>query len=162
MSIKLEAAVRLNALKQGIESKTGETYADLTVGVQALVDGYGQGGGGGGEVFTLIEKREYIHAEDWLSDVYGNSKNVYDVYFSELVSANPTHMFIAYFEGGTYDDVYMPNFMLNFDVPGTTNVQCNIRNKWTNSDAAPSANRSLWFSAGTKITMYEYAVRNIP
>lgn len=39
---------RINALKSGIEAKTGETYADLTAGVQALVDGYGQGGGGGG------------------------------------------------------------------------------------------------------------------
>ncbi len=37
---------RINALKSGIESKTGETYTDLTAGVQALVDGYGQGGGG--------------------------------------------------------------------------------------------------------------------
>lgn len=37
---------RINALKSGIESKTGETYTDLTAGVQALVDGFGQGGGG--------------------------------------------------------------------------------------------------------------------
>lgn len=34
---------RINALKSGIESKTGETYTDLTAGVQALVDGYGVG-----------------------------------------------------------------------------------------------------------------------
>lgn len=35
---------RINALKTGIEAKTGETYSDLTGAVQALADGYGQGG----------------------------------------------------------------------------------------------------------------------
>lgn len=34
---------RINALKSGIEAKTGATYTDLTTGVQALVDGYGVG-----------------------------------------------------------------------------------------------------------------------
>ena len=38
---------RINSLKQGIEAKTGETYSDLTGGVQALMDGYGQGSSGG-------------------------------------------------------------------------------------------------------------------
>lgn len=37
---------RINTLKSGIESRTGETYADLTEGVQALMDGFGQGDGG--------------------------------------------------------------------------------------------------------------------
>ena len=46
MSAEFESAARLAALKSGIESRTGETYADLTEGVQALMDGYGQGSGG--------------------------------------------------------------------------------------------------------------------
>ena len=45
MSVELESAARLNALKQGIEAKTGETYPDLTDGVNALIAGFGQGGG---------------------------------------------------------------------------------------------------------------------
>lgn len=44
MSIELESAKRINNLKQGIEATTGETYNDLTEGVQALKDGYKQGG----------------------------------------------------------------------------------------------------------------------
>lgn len=44
--IVLESASRINSLKSGIEAVTGETYTDLTEGVQALKDGYGQGGGG--------------------------------------------------------------------------------------------------------------------
>lgn len=39
---------RINSLKSGIEAKTGETYTDLTGAVQALADGYGQGGSDGG------------------------------------------------------------------------------------------------------------------
>ena len=34
---------RINALKAGIEAKTGGSYATLTEGVQALADGYGVG-----------------------------------------------------------------------------------------------------------------------
>lgn len=44
MSVEFESAKRLDALKQGIEAKTGETYANLTDGVNALIAGYGQGG----------------------------------------------------------------------------------------------------------------------
>lgn len=45
MSVELESAARLAALKSGIEAKTGETYTDLTGGVNALIAGFGQGGG---------------------------------------------------------------------------------------------------------------------
>ena len=44
MSVDFESAARLNALKQGIEAKTGETYTDLTGGVNALIAGFGTGG----------------------------------------------------------------------------------------------------------------------
>lgn len=47
MSVALTSVERINALKNGIEATTGESYADLTAGVQALKNGYGQGGGGG-------------------------------------------------------------------------------------------------------------------
>lgn len=45
MSITLESVKRINTLKNSIEATTGETYANLTEGIQALKDGYGQGGG---------------------------------------------------------------------------------------------------------------------
>ena len=44
MSVALASVERINALKNSIEATTGETYADLTQGVQALKDGYRQGG----------------------------------------------------------------------------------------------------------------------
>lgn len=43
MSTEFESAKRLESLKQGIEAKTGETYDDLTGGVNALIAGYGSG-----------------------------------------------------------------------------------------------------------------------
>lgn len=43
MSIELEAATRLIALKQGIESATGETYSDITDGVKDLISKIGSG-----------------------------------------------------------------------------------------------------------------------
>lgn len=48
MSVYFESAARLNALKSGIEAKTGESYSDLTGGVNALIAGFGSGGGSGG------------------------------------------------------------------------------------------------------------------
>lgn len=44
MSVTPETLNKINSLKQGIEAATGETYTDLTAGVQALKNGYGQGG----------------------------------------------------------------------------------------------------------------------
>lgn len=44
MSISLVSVERINALKNGIEAVTGESYDNLTAGVQALKNGYGQGG----------------------------------------------------------------------------------------------------------------------
>lgn len=56
MSVKLESAERYEALKSSIEAVTGETHTDLTEGVQALKDGYGQGGGGSEELAALETK----------------------------------------------------------------------------------------------------------
>lgn len=44
MSIEFESASRLAKLKSGIERKTGESYENLTEGVNALIAGYGSGG----------------------------------------------------------------------------------------------------------------------
>lgn len=55
MSVALISVERINALKNGIEATTGESYADLTAGVQALKNGYGQGGGGGTEDFVGVK-----------------------------------------------------------------------------------------------------------
>lgn len=74
MSVEFESAKRLDALKQGIEAKTGETYADLTGGVNALIAGYGQGGGG--DPYALfdsivrhtIEEFNYTAEVTWSDD----------------------------------------------------------------------------------------------
>ena len=49
MSITPETLDKINSLKTGIESVTGESYSDLTSAVQGLKNGYGQGGGDNGE-----------------------------------------------------------------------------------------------------------------
>ena len=60
MSVELESAKRLNALKTGIEAVTGETYPDLTAGVQALADGYGRGGTSSPDPRDPYQRVEYI------------------------------------------------------------------------------------------------------
>ena len=44
MSVQTESAIRLTTLKTNIENKTGATYTNLTEGINALIDGYGQDG----------------------------------------------------------------------------------------------------------------------
>lgn len=56
MSVDFESAARLSALKRGIEAKTGETYPDLTGGVNALIAGFGQGGGGSAPIESVPAK----------------------------------------------------------------------------------------------------------
>jgi hypothetical protein len=68
MSITLESAARLNALKQGIEAKTGETYDDLTGGVNALIAGFGQGSSGGADIDALIDRS--------ITDISGNQTTI--------------------------------------------------------------------------------------
>ncbi len=63
MSVALESVARINALKNGIEATTGETYADLTAGVQALKNGYGQGGGTE-EIENLIDQSGVLESTD--------------------------------------------------------------------------------------------------
>lgn len=55
MSVELESAVRLNALKNKADAVTGETSADLAGAVNALIAGYGSGGDGGGGDITLVD-----------------------------------------------------------------------------------------------------------
>lgn len=62
MSVDFESAARLASLKQGIEAKTGETHATLTDGVNALIAGFGQGGGSSGAV--KVASGSYTLAED--------------------------------------------------------------------------------------------------
>ncbi len=64
MSVTLESVEKINALKNGIEATTGETYADLTEGVQALKDNYGQGGGGTDEIENLIDQSGVLDSTD--------------------------------------------------------------------------------------------------
>jgi hypothetical protein len=45
MSVTPETLNKINSLKAGIESVTGESYSDLTSAVQSLKNGYVQGGG---------------------------------------------------------------------------------------------------------------------
>lgn len=53
MSVELESAKVMQSLKSSIEDVTGETYEYLTEGIQALKNGYGQGG----EDLTALETK---------------------------------------------------------------------------------------------------------
>lgn len=69
MSITPETLNKINSLKSGIESVTGESYSDLTEAVQGLKNGYGQGGGGsvGDMAGALVDKT--------ITEFYSNSCN---------------------------------------------------------------------------------------
>lgn len=65
MSVDFESAARLASLKRGIETKTGESYPDLTGGVNALIAGYGQGSSGGSS--PAVYSGSFTPAENVLS-----------------------------------------------------------------------------------------------
>lgn len=61
MSISLESVEKINALKQGIETVTGETYNDLTTGIQALKDNY-----------ATEEQIQAVNNWDLINDYFAN------------------------------------------------------------------------------------------
>lgn len=58
MSDEFACLENLASLKSGIEAVTGESYEDLTAGVQALKNGYGQSGGNDSTFKGFIERTE--------------------------------------------------------------------------------------------------------
>lgn len=99
MSVELESAARLNALKQGIEAKTGETYPDLTDGVNALIAGFGQGGGSGGSDGTVVLLRELIITEPVheINLDFPRDWDIYDAIFIVPINVIPSEKDWLYF-----------------------------------------------------------------
>lgn len=114
MSVLLESVNRINSLKSGIEAVTGETYPDLTEGVQALKDGYGQGGGGD-ETFVGIKLSEFNYryaplvADMRTLPVDGTFGGFTYLFCNQSTAGN----------GGFYAhlrDIYLPQGIKSFDV----------------------------------------------
>ena len=61
MSVELESAKRLNALKAKADAKTGESSDTLSEAVDTLIAGFGQGGGGGSgtDVASYLKDLQY-------------------------------------------------------------------------------------------------------
>lgn len=74
MSVYFESAARLNALKSGIEAKTGESYSDLTGGVNALIAGFGSGGVSLENVSVLVADFAETESLTVLSGAYHGTK----------------------------------------------------------------------------------------
>lgn len=74
MSVYFESAARLNALKSGIEAKTGESYSDLTGGVNALIAGFGSGGVSLENVSVLVADFAETESLTVLSGAYYGTK----------------------------------------------------------------------------------------
>jgi hypothetical protein len=69
MSVELESAARLAALRDKANAATGGSADTLAGAVDALIAGYGQGGGGGGEVLdALIDGK--------ITEITSNAKSI--------------------------------------------------------------------------------------
>ena len=99
MSVTPETLKIIDTLKQGIEATTGETYNNLTEGVQALKNGYEQGDGEPGKPFIDTSKitdfsyffssRERVKLIDLIDTSNGTnfSNAFYNVFQSVIESA---------------------------------------------------------------------------
>jgi hypothetical protein len=119
MSLALTSVERINALKNGIEATTGETYVDLTEGVQALKNGYGQGGGDGTEeIENIIDASGVLGTTDETVTVtdkveqlidYANFKNIIQESLN-LNGVNGNMGYISVFRNTGIKDVSMFDF----------------------------------------------------
>lgn len=87
---------RINALKAGIEAKTGGSYATLTEGVQALADGYGVGSAPVLTDLEITENGEYtppdgVDGFDKVTvNVAGSESDVVRYEYFNSLSVEPT------------------------------------------------------------------------
>ena len=83
MSISLESVGKINALKQGIEAVTGETYNDLTTGIQALKNNY-----------TTDEQIQAVNSWDLIKEYFENhAHNAHQLFVKPPKDADGNDMF---------------------------------------------------------------------
>lgn len=79
MAVQLESAARLAALRDKADAVTGESSATLAAAVDALIAGFGAGGGG----YPIEDGTyEYVHSEDWGDSTLGLASNFVNLYCS--------------------------------------------------------------------------------
>lgn len=77
--VQLESAARLAALRDKADAVTGESSATLAGAVDALIAGFGAGGGG----YPIEDGTyEYVHSEDWGNSTLGLASNFVNLYCS--------------------------------------------------------------------------------
>ena len=171
---------RINTLKSGIESKTGETYTDLTAGVQALADGYGQGGGGIDRptlfnFITFIDENTYTITDDRYVDgmalrfmeEFCNSAPNNLIYYECEITNNTAQTSAANYH---YQFGDANHTGANGYGPFVINIRdnTNIWNTWDGKYYDPAgnvilastrpANRGFRLSAGSRVTVRRYSV----
>lgn len=81
MSIELESAARLAALRDKANAATGETAGTLAGAVEALIAGYGQGGGDPYALFDSIMRRT-IEEFNYTAEVTWGDSNSFGYFFN--------------------------------------------------------------------------------
>ena len=171
---------RINALKAGIEAKTGGSYADLTAGVQALVDGYGQGGGGIdrptlSNFIKFIDENAYTITDDryvngkalsFMKEFCNGAPNNL-IYYECEITNNTAQSSAANYHYQFGDVNYTGN---NGFGPFVINIRdnTNIWNTWDGRYYDPAGNvilastlpadRGFKLSAGSRVTVRRYSV----
>ena len=86
MSITLESAARLTALRDKADAVTGESSDTLAGAVDALIAGYGQGSGGGDPyaLFDTIMRRE-ITEFNYTAEVTWSDDNTFGCLFNNCI-----------------------------------------------------------------------------
>lgn len=140
---------KLQGLIAKANSVTGNTDADLTMAVDALVAGYGQGGGTA--VPNVLSVTRHMLNEAWTTDALGNADNFVKT-FCNANDTTDTTLYVCYISNNGSGNYYGDYCM--FQRYGPAQTQClNVRGAWTNYSAGHLTSRSFYLSAGAIVTV---------
>ena len=144
---------KLQELIDAANSATGNADADLTTAVNALVAGFGQGGGT--TVPHVLDVTEYVQSEAWEDNALGNAEN-FAMVFCNSADTTDRKLYVCYVSNNTAAQNYRANYMVFQRYSEVAAICLNARNNWTNLSSGSIASRSLWISAGATVTVVRF------
>ena len=150
----------LDDIADAINAKTGGSSAMTPAEMVTEIESIETGGGGADKYFEFVERKEYVHAENWTTDATGNGNNYLRTYMPRPDSGNLLY-FIKFSNNSAPNYAITGGWCERSAINGADAVGVSIRNGNKYNASWTSSTLSLWCSAGATITVDIYNMKSL-